>query len=157
MARAVVRALAVNAARGQLRSQQLFATLIGETERANKARHDKWPQTAIECKQHWTEELRRRRQLGISGVEPLPRPGDIIINMKTGGVIVKGPMTPEDNVGWDRLHDRIRESDRALEETTVELERTRKPSYRNFLEDDIAHERRLREILVNALGEPGSG
>ena len=36
MAKAVVRALAVNAARGRLRSQQLFATLLSETERATR-------------------------------------------------------------------------------------------------------------------------
>ena len=37
MAQAIIRALAVNAARGQHRSQHLFAELLSETERANKA------------------------------------------------------------------------------------------------------------------------
>src|SRR6202021_1084187 len=36
MAKAVIRALAVNAARGQLRSQQVFAKLLTETEHARK-------------------------------------------------------------------------------------------------------------------------
>src|SRR5271166_1450795 len=65
MAKAVVRALAVNAARGQLRSQQLFATLLSETERANKALNDEFLQNAIEYKRDWDRELERRRQLGI--------------------------------------------------------------------------------------------
>ena len=103
MAKAVVRALAVNAARGQLRSQQLFATLLAETERANKALSDEWLQTAIEYKRDWDEELERRARLGITDLpEPLPHPDDIVIDMKTGQVIIKGPMTKEDKAKWDR-------------------------------------------------------
>ncbi|SFK30410.1 DUF5681 domain-containing protein, partial [Methylocapsa palsarum] len=44
MAQAVIRAIAVNAARGQHRAQQLFAELLSETERANKALHDDYLQ-----------------------------------------------------------------------------------------------------------------
>src|SRR6202453_1198691 len=47
MAKAVVRALAVNAARGQLRSQQLFASLLAHTESANHALAQKWFDTAL--------------------------------------------------------------------------------------------------------------
>ena len=36
-----MRALAVNAARGQLRSQQVFTKLLSETERARKALTDR--------------------------------------------------------------------------------------------------------------------
>ena len=57
MATAVVRALAVNAARGQPRSQQLFARLLSETERANKAFREEFLQNAIEYKRFWDQEL----------------------------------------------------------------------------------------------------
>jgi len=70
IAKAVVRALAVNAARGQLRSQQLFAALLSQTERANKALADKWLDVALEYKIQWDRELERRARLGISGPEP---------------------------------------------------------------------------------------
>jgi hypothetical protein len=93
MAQAIIRALAVNAARGQHRSQHLFAELLSETERANKALSDEWLKTAIEYKHEWEEELERRERLGVSGPEPLLHPDDIEIDMKTGQVIVKGPMT----------------------------------------------------------------
>jgi hypothetical protein len=92
MATAVVRALAVNAARGQLRSQQLFATLLSETERANKALSDEVLQTTIEYKRDWDMELESRARLGIAGLpEPLPHPDDIVIDMKTGQVRINGP------------------------------------------------------------------
>lgn len=50
MAQAVVRALAVNAAKGQHRAQRLFAYLVSSTERANKALHDEYVKTMIEYK-----------------------------------------------------------------------------------------------------------
>jgi hypothetical protein len=122
MVKAVVRALAVNAARGQLRSQQLFATLVSETERACKASSDEWFQTAVEYKRDWELELDRRAKFGIRELpEPLPHPDDIIIDMKTCQVRVEGPMTKEEKVKWDRLWDRVGECDRSISETTERL------------------------------------
>ena len=102
MAQAVVRALAVNGARGQLRAAQAFMALLSGTERANKVVHDEYLQAAITYKLDWECELERRRQSGETGPEPLPHPDDIVIDMRTGAVGVKGPMTKEDKVKWDR-------------------------------------------------------
>jgi Family of unknown function (DUF5681) len=74
MAKAVIRSMAVNAARGRHRSQQLFAELLSETERANKASSDEWLKTAIEYKCDWEQELERRERLGVTGPEPCPIP-----------------------------------------------------------------------------------
>jgi hypothetical protein len=154
MAQAVIRALAVNAARGQHRAQQLFAELLHETERANKALSDDYLQTAIEYKQHWEGELERCQRLGLTGPEPLPHPDDIVIDLKRGEVIVKGPMTKEEKVEWDRLRARVEECDREIEELTAMLKERKNKRYRHIIEDDIAHERKIRAILVNAVGEP---
>jgi hypothetical protein len=64
MARAVVRALAVNAARGQLRSQQVFTKLLTETERARKALSDHMFDVAFVYKLKWEQELERRKTYG---------------------------------------------------------------------------------------------
>jgi hypothetical protein len=155
MAKAVVRALAVNAARGQLRSQQLFATLLSDTERANKALSDEWFETAIEYKRDWELELERRDRLGITGLpDPLPHPDDIVIDMKTGQVRIKGPMTKEEKTEWDRMWDRVEECDRSIREATEHIKKCRNKQIRKFMEDDIAHEKRIRSTIVNAIGEP---
>ena len=155
MAKAVVRALAVNAARGQLRSQQLFATLLSETERANKAFHDRWLQSAIEYKLDWEEELERRARLGVTGLpEPLPHPDDIIVDTRTDRVTINGPITKEQKAEWDRLWDRIEECDRTIRERSADLQRCRNKRFRQFIEDDIACEKRIRAAIVNAVGEP---
>ena len=154
IAQAVIRALAVNAARGQLRSQQTFAALLSQVEGANKALSDEWLQTAIEYKIHWEQELERRASLGVSGPEPLPHPDDVIIDTRTGQVIVKGPMTKEDKVKWDRMYARVEECDLGIAEMTESLKLRKNKPYRRFIEDEIAHERRIRQIIVNAIGEP---
>ena len=154
MAQAVIRAVAVSAARGQHRSQQLFAELLSETERANKALSDEWLQTAIEYKCEWERELERRERFGLTGPEPLPHPDDLVIDMKTGQVIVRGPMTKEEKVEWNRLRARIEDCDRGIEELTAMLQDRKNKRFRRFIEDDIAHERRIRDMIVNAIGEP---
>jgi hypothetical protein len=48
---------------------------------------------AMKYKFRWDKELERRKKLGITGPEPLPHPDDIVIDMKSDQVILKGPMT----------------------------------------------------------------
>ena len=105
MAKAVIRALAVNAARGQLRSQQAFTKLLSETERARKALTDRMFEVALDYKLKWDEELERREKLGITGPEPLPHPDDVHLDLRTCQVTFIGPMTKEEKAEWDRLYD----------------------------------------------------
>ncbi len=127
---------------------------MSETERANKALSDELLQTAIEYKQHWEAELERRQRLGLTGPDPLPYPDDIFIDMKTGQVIIKGPMTKEDKAEWDRLYDRVEESDREIAELTASLKNPKNRRFREIIEDDIAHEKKIRDMIVKAIGEP---
>jgi hypothetical protein len=152
MAQAVIRSLAVNAAKGQHRSQRLFAELLGHTERSQKQSHDEWLKTAIEYKVEWEQELERRERLGMMLPAPLPHPDDIIINMKTGCVEVRGPFTKEDKEVWDRL---ARMRDEHEEEAVLlgrELKRSRAPDKREFFERQIAHSLKLRDRIIGVIG-----
>lgn len=103
MAKAIIRTLAVNAVKGNHRSQLLFSELL------NIAENDelKWRQAlfreAVEYKNGWERELELRRQKGISGPDPLPHPDHIILDFDTGTVRIKGPLTKEEKVKWNRL------------------------------------------------------
>jgi Family of unknown function (DUF5681) len=155
MAEAAVRSLAVNAVRGQHRAQQLFMTLLSETEHANKTSHDEWLQTAIEYKADWELELQRRAYLGLTGPEPLPHPDDIVIDFATGEVIIKGPITKEQKANRDRLYDIVEGCDWGIQDMTEELSRgVEDEGYRQFLEDQIAHDKRFRAEIVKRIGEP---
>ena len=104
MAQAVVRAMSVKAAKGDHRSQRLFAELLASTENANRAMHDHWLNTAMDYKIEWDRELRRREVLGITDLpEPLPHPDHVIIDYRSGTARIMGPMTKEEKVEWDDL------------------------------------------------------
>lgn len=65
MAQAVIRSLAVNAAKGNQRAQWLFTQLLASIERDNKHLHDEWLETAINYKVEWERELERRKRFPI--------------------------------------------------------------------------------------------
>ena len=113
MAQAVVRSLAVNAAKGNPRAQRLFTQLLSSVERDNKRLHDEWLNTAIDYKIEWERELERRARLGIQAPSPVPHPDDIVIDVQTGSVRVTGPMTKEEKVRWDEA---LEHRAKALEE-----------------------------------------
>ena len=111
---AVIRSVALNAAKGHQKSQRMFADLLQWVERENKALHDEWLKTAIEYKTRWERELDHRDQHGITGPEPLPHPNDIVIDMQTGLVEVRGPMTEEQKPMWDQLRQAKLNCDEAI-------------------------------------------
>ena len=151
IAQAVVRSLAVNAAKGQHRAQRLFAELLSATETANKRLHDEWLQTAIEYKTEWERELERRKRHGIEAPDPIPHPDDIEINVATGEVIVKGPFTREEKERLDFLADRKAAFERNVAELRQELADNPEHEHRGFLEDEIAHYEKLLGMIRQAI------
>jgi hypothetical protein len=151
MAQAVVRSLAVNAAKGNQRAQRLFTELLTSVERDNKKLHDEWLRTAINYKAEWDEELARRKKFGVEAPPPLPHPDDIIIDMNTGSVRIKGPMTKEDKVKWDHLRDLKATIKLDIEEMTELL--ATQPEDRDQLNEEIQHSQRLLKMITTAIGE----
>jgi Family of unknown function (DUF5681) len=154
MLEAVVRALAVNGARGQLRSAQAFMTLLAQTEQARKARYDKNVEEIVSYRIDWENELERRRQTGENGPEPLPHPDDVLVDARTGDIVIKGPKTKEEKAEWDRHWDRVEACDRAIAVCTAELEDPKMREYADIIRDEIAFETRIRKIITDVIGEP---
>ena len=152
MAQAVMRSIAVNAAKGHARAQRLFSELLASTENANKALHDEWLDVAITYKVEWEKELRRREVLGITDLpEPLPHPDDVIIDFDAGTARVVGPATKEEKAAYDDL---LRRRDEFAAEVDELLE------YRNTLHDpkqiqrvdeDIQRSRRIVAMIDGRL------
>lgn len=152
MAQAVVRSLAVNAAKGNQRAQRVFTELLTAVERDNKKLHDEWLQTAINYKVEWDQELERRTRLGITGPAPLPHPDDIIIDMNTGSVRIKGPMTKEDKVKWDKILYHKQEAELNIQELKEILRAEPDHPERKEIEDEIRHSEKTFELIKRALG-----
>lgn len=152
MAQAVVRALAVNAAKGQHRAQLLFAELVSSTERANKAVHDDYLETMIEYKVEWERELCRREALGIVAADPLPHPDDIVIDMNSGEVRVYGPMTKEEKRLWDKLRVIFDATNAGIAELQKLLSAS-EPTERHLIESEIDTQTKLRDRIRSVIGD----
>ena len=153
IAQAIVRSMAVNAARGQHRAQRLFAELLGTTEASNQALYRDYLCSALDYKKNWQDEIARCKALQLPVPNPLPHPDDITIDMKTGSVVIKGPMTPEEKVVWDRLWDQVEECDREIAALDAQRKRARSDEHRNVIDADLVHVKKLRAMIVEKTGE----
>lgn len=151
IAQAVIRALGVKAAKGDHRSQRLFAELLGGTETANKRLHDAYLEAAIVYKTDWDRELERRERLQITAPDPIPHPDDIEINMATGEVIIKGPMTKEEKAHHQEWRAYLARSEQEMADLRSELAAQPDHPNRNMIEQDIEHEEQICNLIRAAL------
>ena len=79
------------------------------------------------------------------GGEPIPHPDDIVINMSTGSVRVKGPMTKEDKVRWDQLRTLKVSIKTDIEELRCLL--AEQPTEREQIEAEIQHSERVLKTI----------
>ena len=153
MAQAVMRSLALNAVKGHHRAQRLFSELVTATERSNKALHDDWLNTAIAYKTGWENELYRRARSGIVLPAPLPHPDDIVIDMKTGGVIIKGPMTKEEVQTWTELSRAREEAATSITILKAELVSPKNAKYRVRIRGELDSQTDLHQRITAAIGQ----
>ncbi len=151
IARAVLRSLAVNAVKGQHRSQRLFAELLSSVETANRDLNDRWLDAAMTYKIEWDRELERRRVLGITHLpDPLPHPDHIRIDVRRGTARVVGPSTKEEKAFWDDCMARKAEFEAEIEELQDMLANETDPKMRKILEEDLAQSKTIVGFLSRA-------
>ncbi|SLN72147.1 DUF5681 domain-containing protein [Oceanibacterium hippocampi] len=145
MAQAVMRAIAVKAAKGDHRSQRLFTEILSATEADRKRLSDELLQTAIEYKTGWEIEIDRCKALGIKPPEPLPHPDHVQIDFATGTVHFTGPITREDKAHYDKLAAMKAGLEDDLADIREELAKTKDPKIRKVAREEI---RRLESMLA---------
>jgi hypothetical protein len=144
MAQAVIRSLAVNAAKGDVRAQRLFTELVATIEREERELRDECLAAAIEYKDEWEQELQQCEALKIEATAPLPHPDDVLIDVQSGTVSVKGPMTKEDKATWDRLSERKKECDTEIAELEKILREEPDCPHRQEILADIDRAKKVR-------------
>lgn len=148
MAEAVMRSIAVNAAKGHARSQRLFTDLVQVTERAEAELYSQYQQAMIEYKADWEKELERRERLGVAGPEPLPHPDDILVDMRTGRVSMLGPMTKEEKQVWDKG---LAHRDARQQDFNEALRKSKRGKFKNFWRKEAVFEQYLYDRLNERL------
>lgn len=107
MTQAIVRAMAVNAAKGQHRAQRLFSEMLATVARQNKARYDDWMETAITQKIEWAQDRVGARAgapraswdhgSATAAAAPRSRQG----RLREGTARIAGPATKEEKALYD--------------------------------------------------------
>ena len=160
MAQAIMRSLAVNAAKGQHRAQRLFAELLASVESSHKQLNDDYLNAAMDYKIEWERELDRRDRLGITDLpDPLPHPDHVVIDMRHGTVHIMGPMTRAEEAELKLWRDRRGDFEEELACVEEQLETEKDAQMRKVLEEDADRTRKVLEIINTALArvpEPGS-
>ncbi len=156
MAQAVVRALAVNAAKGQHRAQRLFAEMLSTTERQNKQLADAWLNTAMDYKIEWDRELDRRQRLDIQDLPPpLPHPDQVKIDMNTGNAWIEGPVTKDEKAELDEWVLKLDDFKAEVEFLRGELQGEKDDDHRAFLEADMAQSKKIVDMIQKMLDLKG--
>lgn len=133
MAKAVLRSVAVNAAKGGQWAQRHFTELLSATERDKRREDEELIEAALHYKRSWYAELASCKKHGIEAPDPIPHPDDVVVNLRTGEVQINGPMTREEKAELERLRESIRESQSELAYFRQELAKT--PGCQQWIDD----------------------
>lgn len=100
---------------------------------------------------NWEHELEDRKLTGRTGPEPIPYPDHIVVDMKTGLVEVKGPMTKEEKRKYDKLRQQKTWALEEIEELTEELKTETDPAIRKLMEEDIRRDTEIVEMISRVI------
>lgn len=157
IARAVIRALGVKAAKGHIHAQRLFAQTLFEIEAKNRAQSEDYMEGIVEYKTNWTSELQRRAAMGLPLDPPVPHPDDVILDMRLGTVEVIGPLSKNEKAKLDNykaLLEEYRETEARYEATLKEpLACEEEQSHRDWMEQQLKRNRVLITMLEALTGE----
>ena len=153
MIQAVVRSMAMKAAKGDHRSQKLFSEMIAATTSARVKDQIAMFETAIDYKNSSTKELERQKKLGLTDLpEPLPHPDHVIIDPRQGTVKIIGPATIEEKVKWDKIVELRKFIEEQLVLLIEEIAETKDPKLLKALRKRLGNLRRVIEKANRALG-----
>lgn len=147
VAQAVVRTMAVKAAKGDHRSQRLFSEMLWEIEGDQLADNRDKLMTAVYYKELGHQELVRRRRDGLPAPLMLPHPDDVIVDMATGEVRVMGPVTRDQYLQWELAWDEQTQYEELVQDVKERLAATRNRKQKGALSSMLGRlEGTLRSI-----------
>ena len=101
--RAAVRAIALKAAKGDVKAYTTLAAKRDAIEDRRRAEQRETAQAVLEYVEEATLELMRRKRERVSGPEIIPHPDDIDVDPKTGSIVFHGPVTADQKMAQDLM------------------------------------------------------
>ena len=148
---AAMRSLAISAMKGSRLSQKTLAELVRGIEEHRYTEQYALLEAMMEYKRKWTEELDRRRRLGIDEPDPVPHPDDVILNVRTGEVRIDGPADDREKERHDNNLARRSEAQDEVNEYAERFRRSRSDKHKRWWIEEWHHEQRIFDIINDSL------
>ncbi|MBB1490607.1 MULTISPECIES: DUF5681 domain-containing protein [unclassified Paracoccus (in: a-proteobacteria)] len=103
IAQAAMRALGVQAVKGNVRAQQQVIALQRDLDMQEAARQAEHDQALIALRNGQLASRDRCRELGLSEDDIIPNPDHIVRDRATGNMIIRGPADRQQKVEWERM------------------------------------------------------
>jgi hypothetical protein len=148
---AAVRSLAIAAMKGSRLSQKALAELVRGIENHRATEQYAVVETLFEYKHKWTNELDRRKHLGIMEPDPVPHPDDIIVNLRTGEFRIEGPADAHEKARYDEMIARRAEAQTEVSDYAGRYRRSRAGKHKTWWLKEWLFEQRIFDIINDSL------
>ena len=137
MMEAIIRSMAVKAAKGDHRSQKLFVGAVQKVEAESVQIRSAIMEKLFGYKIDAEREIERRKNHGIDCSDIIPHPDDIGIDLETGMPTLLGPFTPSEKKNYEETYKVICDFKEKLDQAEESLETETDEDERAELEDLI--------------------
>lgn len=150
---AVMRAMGVAAMKGNRLSQKTLAEMVQRVEAAEKASRMETLESFLDYKMKWSEEIQRCERSGLPDPAPLPHPDDVILDFRQGTVAIRGPLTKEEKVEWDKRIERRSDAQSEVSFYAGKYRKARDPEIKERWLFDWHLEQRIFDLINDSLPE----
>jgi len=148
---AVMRAMGVAAMKGNRLSQKNLAEMVQRVEAAEKASRMEGLENFLDYKIKWTEEIERCQRAGLPDPAPLPHPDDVILDFREGTTKIRGPITKEEKVEWDKRLQRRNDAQSEVTYFAAKYRKARDPKMKESWLWEWHLEQRIFDLINDAL------
>ena len=148
---AVMRAMGVAAMKGNRLSQKNLAEMVQRVEAAEKASRMEGLENFLDYKIKWTEEIERCQRAGLPDPSPLPHPDDVILDFREGTTKIRGPITKEEKVEWDKRLKRRNDAQSEVTYFAAKYRKARDPKMKESWLWEWHLEQRIFDLINDAL------
>lgn len=156
VAQAIIRSMALKAAQGNLRAQEMIMSTIHAVEAEQEAQKLQAIINAAEYQEKTREHIESCKRNKLPEPEIYPHPDHVDINLNTGEVTIRGPISKADKNVWDMIWDMKATHEDGIKILCDELKKTR-PNSRNWrtLNEEIKSCQFQLRFLKSIYGKPG--
>jgi hypothetical protein len=148
---AVMRAMGVSAMKGNRLAQKTLAEMVQRVEQAEVQSRLESLESFLTYKMKWTEEIERCERDGRPIPAPIPHPDDVLLDFRKGTVNIRGPLTKEEKVEWDKRLERRAEAQQEVSYFAGKYRRARDPKSKERWLSDWHLEQRIFDLINDGL------